>query len=53
MGYPLAQDIKWICDLCKKQVEFLEAVFPDPNKTECYHKNCIMNKIPTTDYLKC
>lgn len=44
MGYPLPQDIKWICDGCKKQVNYSETVFPDPNKTECYHKQCKISK---------
>ena len=47
MGYPLPQDIKWICDSCKKQIDYSEAIFPNPNKTECYHKNCIINKHTT------
>lgn len=40
MGYPLPQDIKWICDKCHLIVEFDKAIFPNPNKLECYHKEC-------------
>lgn len=40
MGYPLPQDIKWICDKCNAVIDFDKAVFPNPNKLESYHKEC-------------
>lgn len=36
-------EIQWICDACNKEIPQGEAIRPNPNKYQAYHKSCYNN----------